>query len=75
MAPTTQNSDIIEISDDDSDLYQEWDETKLIGAFLEARWAIRTKLENFRECHIWSEHIGTKSGNFVRTYCPDFWKF
>ena len=31
MVPTTQNSDTIEISDDESDLYQEWDETKWIG--------------------------------------------
>ena len=31
MEPTTQNSDIIELSDDESDLYQEWDETKWIG--------------------------------------------
>ena len=31
MAQTTQNSDTIEISDDESDLYQEWDEKKWIG--------------------------------------------
>ena len=28
MAQTTQNSDTIEISDDESDLYQEWDKKK-----------------------------------------------
>ena len=31
MAQTTQNSDTIEISDDKSDFYQEWDEKKWIG--------------------------------------------
>ena len=31
MAQTTQNSDTIEISDDEPNLYQEWDEKKWIG--------------------------------------------
>jgi hypothetical protein len=43
--------------------------------FLKAGWGIRTKFEKNRECRTWSEHIGTKFGNFVRTYYPIFWKF
>ena len=42
--------------------------------FLGAWWAIRTKFDNFRECLLWSEHIGANFGNFIRIYCPKFWK-
>ena len=81
MAPTTQNSDTIEISDDDSDLYQEWDETKWIGAFLEARWLSEQNLKILanaisgpnilrQNLEILSEHIARIFGNFNMALSP-----